>query len=98
MDANNRNRLDSLISRIPANIFDSIRKYQDSSIDRLDTLLWGKGVGFSLVDSLTDTVNILRFQIDPLAVPFDLPYRLDNMTFGSDFENLGYGDTSCDFI
>ena len=103
MDNNTRHRLDTLISRIPADIFDSIRKYQDSSIDRLDTLLWGKGVGFSLVDSLTDTVvkyfkqshyydslRLVRFS----SFDSSLSERLDNLSLGVDFDALGYGDTA----
>ena len=103
IDEHTRKRLDSLIKLIPTDIMDSIVKYQDSAIDRFDSIMWGKGVGFSLVDSLTDTV-VKYFKMSNhydsiyyrqfAAFDSSLGERLDNMSIGTDFDPLGYGDTA----
>lgn len=105
MDTVMKHRLDSLIKRIPPDVFDSIIKYQDSTMDRIDSALWGKGVGFSLVDSLTDSV-VKYFRVsnhydsvyNQMFASFDstFKYKMENleMSIESDYSALGYGDTA----
>lgn len=106
MDSAMQQHLQELISKIPDSILDSIRKYQDSSIDLLDTALFGENVGFSLVDSLIDSA-VKYFQ---LSTHYDSVY---NVLFGDSIGSLhaeisdlpgrnasaigsalGYGDTA----
>lgn len=47
--------LDSIVKRIPDTLLDSILKYQQYSGDNFDSVLYGKGKGFSLIDSLIDS-------------------------------------------
>lgn len=47
--------LDSILEHIPDSILDSIVKYQRYATDNFDSVLFGHGKGFSLVDSLIDS-------------------------------------------
>lgn len=105
MDTVMKHRLDSLIKRIPSDVFDSIIKYQDSTMDRIDSALWGKGVGFSLVDSLVDSTvkyfkesNHYDSVYNKMFHDFDstLMGKLDNMEVTGELglDGFGYGDTA----
>lgn len=47
--------IDSIIRHIPDSVLDSIVKYQRYATDNFDSVLFGHGKGFSLVDSLIDS-------------------------------------------
>lgn len=47
--------IDSIVRHIPDSILDSIVKYQQYANDNFDSVLFGTGKGFSLVDSLIDS-------------------------------------------
>lgn len=47
--------IDSIVRHIPDSILDSIVKYQQYATDNFDSVLFGHGKGFSLVDSLIDS-------------------------------------------
>lgn len=47
--------IDSIIRHIPDSVLDSIVKYQQYASDNFDSVLFGTGKGFSLVDSLIDS-------------------------------------------
>lgn len=47
--------LDSIVKHIPDTLLDSILKYQRYAGDNFDSALYGKGKGFSLIDSLIDS-------------------------------------------
>lgn len=53
--------LDSILKTIPDTILDSIVKYQQYANDNMDSVLYGKGKGFSLIDSLIDS-SVKYFQ------------------------------------
>lgn len=105
MDTAMRHRLDSLIKSLPNDVLDSIVKYQDSTIDRIDSALWGKGVGFSLIDSLVDSTvkyfkesNHYDSVYNRMFHDFDstLMGKLDNMEVTGELglDGFGYGDTA----
>lgn len=98
--------LDSLIKTIPDSVMDSIVKYQKYATDNFDSIIYGTGKGFSLVDSLIDS-SVKYFQesnriwnnyIDTYADSMGslhstldvLPYRISEQ-IGLE---LGYGDTA----
>lgn len=98
--------LDSLIKTIPDSVMDSIVKYQKYATDNFDSIIYGTGKGFSLVDSLIDS-SVKYFQesnriwnnyIDTYADSMGsvhstlefLPYR----TAEQIGYELGYGDTA----
>lgn len=93
LDTATIHHLDSIVKHLPDSILDSIRKYQDSALDRFDSALWGKGVGFSLIDSMVDSV-VKYFQVSNhydsmYAVMFGesmdrLMSKMDEMSFGID--------------
>lgn len=93
LDTATMHHLDSIVKHLPDSILDSIRKYQDSALDRFDSALWGKGVGFSLIDSMIDSV-VKYFQVSnhydsAYAVMFGesmdrLMSKMDEMSFGID--------------
>lgn len=105
MDTAMRHRLDSLIKSLPKDVLDSIVKYQDSTMDRIDSALWGKGVGFSLIDSLVDS-TVKYFKVsnhydsvyNVMFHDFDstFKYKMENLEVSveSDYAGLGYGDTA----
>lgn len=47
--------IDSIVRHIPDSVLDSIVKYQHYANDNFDSVLFGHGKGFSLVDSLIDS-------------------------------------------
>lgn len=98
--------LDSIIKTIPDSVMDSIVKYQKYASDNFDSIIYGTGKGFSLVDSLIDS-SVKYFQesnriwnnyIDTYADSMGsvhstldgLPYRISEQ-IGLE---LGYGDTA----
>ena len=98
--------IDSIIRHIPDSVLDSIVKYQQYATDNFDSVLFGKGKGFSLVDSLIDS-TVKYFQKNSLDWEkyysmygdstkiihdelIDLPGR-NASAIGS---ALGYGDTA----
>lgn len=98
--------LDSIIKTIPDSVMDSIVKYQKYATDNFDSIIYGTGKGFSLVDSLIDS-SVKYFQesnriwnnyIDTYADSMGslhstldgLPYRISEQ-IGLE---LGYGDTA----
>lgn len=93
LDTATISHLDSIIKHLPDSILDSIRKYQDSALDRFDSALWGKGVGFSLIDSMVDSV-VKYFQVSNhydsmYAIMFGdtmskVMEKLENLSFGID--------------
>lgn len=102
MDTAMKRRLDSLIKTIPSDILDSIAKYQDSALDRFDSVLFGKGVGFSLVDSLTDSIvkyfKVSNHYDSAYSVMFaeydttlkSIRNKMENMSFGLDASSLSF--------
>lgn len=74
-------------------------------MDRIDSALWGKGVGFSLVDSLVDS-TVKYFKVsnhydsvyNVMFHDFDstFKYKMENLEVSveSDYAGLGYGDTA----
>lgn len=93
LDTATIHHLDSIVKHLPDSILDSIRKYQDSALDRFDSALWGKGVGFSLIDSMVDSV-VKYFQVSNhydsmYAIMFGdtmskVMEKLENLSFGID--------------
>lgn len=98
--------LDSIIKTIPDSVMDSIVKYQKYATANFDSIIYGTGKGFSLVDSLIDS-SVKYFQesnriwnnyIDTYSDSMGsvhstlevLPYR----TAEQIGYELGYGDTA----
>lgn len=98
--------IDSIIRHIPDSVLDSIVKYQQYATDNFDSVLYGHGKGFSLVDSLIDSA-VRYFQ---LSHHYDSMYNLmfrDSLgsinqsvdrvpiaTAGAVNSVFGYGDTA----
>ena len=98
--------LDSLIKTIPDSVMDSIVKYQKYASDNFDSIIYGTGKGFSLVDSLIDS-SVKYFQesnriwnnyIDTYADSNERLHsdmlRLPDQNALSMNEIMGYGDTA----
>lgn len=98
--------LDSIIKTIPDSVMDSIVKYQKYATDNFDSIIYGTGKGFSLVDSLIDS-SVKYFQesnriwnnyIDMYADSNERLHsdmlRLPDQNALSMNEIMGYGDTA----
>ena len=100
--------LDSIWKRLEPDVQDSILKYQKYATDNFDSVLYGKGKGFSLIDSLIDT-SVKYFKdvvtaIDTMSMNLELGDSLyDSLHYVIDGINfipngvgiaLGYGDTA----
>ena len=76
--------LDSIWKSLKPNIQDSIMKYQRYADDKLDSVLYGKGKGFSLIDSLIDsTVKYFRNTVAALET-LSVDVGLDSGLFTTD--------------
>lgn len=100
--------LDSIWQRLDPDVQDSILKYQKYATDNFDSVLYGTGKGFSLIDSLIDT-SVKYFKdvvtaIDTMSMNLELGDSLydslHNVIDGIYFIPngvgiaLGYGDTA----
>ena len=94
--------IDSIVSRLPDSILDSILKYQKYASDNFDSAFWGSGNGFNKIDNLADSA-IKYFEE---GFHYDSVYSaLFRDSLGEIHEaitdigvnigyNLGYGDTA----